>query len=115
MPRLRELLDGISISDFSREPRYGGKLKQVAERQFQIKGLVQFSDRPYREQRVPSQIEEVVMNTNLAKAQHLSPGFRHDLLDSSSWRNIIRFQLARFRRGFGKRPAIDFTAWRQRN
>ncbi len=55
------------------EPGNRGALKQSLQRNLNVKALAQPRDHPRRQQRVPAQLEEIVLHPHSLDLQHFAP------------------------------------------
>ncbi len=67
--------------------RHGRGIEQAAQRQVHAAKLTQPGDHPHDQQRVPAQLEEVILGANRFQAQRLGPYPRHELLAGAARRH----------------------------
>jgi hypothetical protein len=90
-----------------------GRLEDVAQRQFNVKGFAQTRDKLRGQQRVSARVEEVVFDADALDAEHLGPHPAQQLLDRRPRRDVAPRQSARAV-GRGQRAAVDLPVGRQR-
>jgi len=85
--------------------------QQHARREADPAPLLQLRHHLEAEQRVSSQLKEVIVNARHLNAEHLTPNFQQHRLRGRAWRLEPLCQPGPDGGRFRKRPTIDFSIW----